>query len=52
MRRMLNWRASLTLDNRTKHINEDVEKPVRNHLRARYTRVWVLEDVSVLIEET
>jgi hypothetical protein len=45
MRRMLKWGASLTLDNRTRHINEDVEKLVRNLLRARYTRVWVLKDV-------
>jgi hypothetical protein len=45
MKRTLNWRASVTLDNRTRHINEDVEKPVRNLLRARYTRVWVLKDV-------
>ncbi len=52
MWRMLNWRASLNLNNRMKHINENVKKPVRNHLRARYNGVWVLAAVSILIEKT
>jgi len=52
MRSMLNWRASLTLDNRTRHINEDVKKPVRNLLRAICKSVWLQKDVSILIERT
>ena len=50
--RICNWRASLTLDNRMRHMNENVEQPIRNHLRAGYNRVWILEDVSILIEKT